>query len=32
MGIFGVPTFIVDGKQMVWGQDRLDVLAHYLRQ
>ena len=32
MGIFGVPTFIVDGKQMVWGQDRMDVLAHYLRQ
>ena len=29
-GVFGVPTFIVDGKHMFWGQDRLDHVAHAL--
>lgn len=29
MGVFGVPTFIVDGK-LFWGNDRLILLRHYL--
>jgi 2-hydroxychromene-2-carboxylate isomerase len=28
-GVFGVPTFIVDGEQF-WGNDRLPLLASYL--
>jgi 2-hydroxychromene-2-carboxylate isomerase len=28
--IFGVPTFVVDGKRF-WGNDRLDFLAESLR-
>ena len=23
-GVFGVPTFVVDGDELFWGQDRLD--------
>lgn len=29
-GAFGVPTFVVDGKTLVWGQDRLDMVARAL--
>jgi 2-hydroxychromene-2-carboxylate isomerase len=29
-GVFGVPTFIVDGE-MIWGVDRLWMLEHWLR-
>lgn len=28
-GVFGVPTFLVDGR-MFWGNDRLVLLEHYL--
>jgi 2-hydroxychromene-2-carboxylate isomerase len=29
-GVFGVPTFVVDGRHMFWGQDRLDLVARAL--
>jgi len=29
-GVFGVPTFVVDGKHLFWGQDRLDLVTHAL--
>lgn len=29
-GVFGVPTFIVDGKVLVWGQDRLELVMRAL--
>lgn len=29
-GVFGVPTFIVDGKHLFWGQDRLTLVAKAL--
>lgn len=25
-GVFGVPTFIVDGSELYWGQDRLELI------
>lgn len=25
-GVFGVPTFVVDGRDLYWGQDRLDLV------
>ena len=28
-GVFGVPTFIVDGE-LFWGHDRMDLLARHL--
>ena len=28
--VFGVPTFIVNGKYLFWGQDRLDQVASAL--
>lgn len=28
--VFGVPTFIVDGSHLFWGQDRLDLVARAL--
>ncbi len=28
--VFGVPTFVVDGKQLFWGQDRLELVAREL--
>lgn len=31
-GVFGAPTFIVDGKEMFWGQDRLDLVEEALRR
>ena len=30
-GVFGVPTFIVDGEA-IWGVDRLWMLEHWLRR
>ena len=29
-GVFGVPTFVVDGAQLFWGQDRLELVARAL--
>jgi 2-hydroxychromene-2-carboxylate isomerase len=29
-GVFGVPTFVVDGAHLFWGQDRLDLVARAL--
>jgi 2-hydroxychromene-2-carboxylate isomerase len=29
-GVFGVPTYMVDGKHLFWGQDRLDLVARAL--
>lgn len=31
MGVFGAPTYVVDGEQF-WGQDRLDFVARRLKQ
>jgi 2-hydroxychromene-2-carboxylate isomerase len=28
--VFGVPTFVINGKQVFWGQDRLDHVAKTL--
>ena len=30
-GVFGVPTFRVNGGPLLWGQDRLDVVERELR-
>ncbi len=30
-GACGAPTFVIDGKVVVWGQDRLDEVARLLR-
>jgi 2-hydroxychromene-2-carboxylate isomerase len=30
-GVFGAPTWIVDGKQLFWGQDRLVLVERALR-
>ena len=29
-GAFGVPTFVVDGRHLFWGQDRLDLVGRAL--
>jgi 2-hydroxychromene-2-carboxylate isomerase len=29
-GVFGVPTYVVDGAHLFWGQDRLDLVARTL--
>jgi 2-hydroxychromene-2-carboxylate isomerase len=29
-GVFGVPTYIVDGEHLFWGQDRIDLVARAL--
>jgi 2-hydroxychromene-2-carboxylate isomerase len=29
-GVFGVPTFVVDGAHLFWGQDRLELVARAL--
>ena len=29
-GVFGVPTFVVDGNELFWGQDRLELVARAL--
>jgi 2-hydroxychromene-2-carboxylate isomerase len=31
LGACGAPTFVIDGKVVVWGQDRLDEVARMLR-
>ncbi len=28
--VFGVPTFVVDGETLIWGQDRFDLVARAL--
>jgi 2-hydroxychromene-2-carboxylate isomerase len=30
-GVFGAPTFVVDGKELFWGQDRLSLVERALR-
>ena len=29
-GVFGSPTYVVDGTEVFWGQDRLDMLDTFL--
>jgi len=29
-GVFGVPTFVVNGKHLFWGQDRFDLVSRAL--
>lgn len=29
-GVFGVPTFVVNGTQLIWGQDRLELVSRAL--
>jgi 2-hydroxychromene-2-carboxylate isomerase len=29
-GVFGVPSFVVGGATLIWGQDRLDLVAKAL--
>jgi 2-hydroxychromene-2-carboxylate isomerase len=29
-GVFGVPTWVVDGRHVFWGQDRLELVARAL--
>jgi len=29
-GVFGVPTWIVDGRHLFWGQDRIELVARAL--
>jgi 2-hydroxychromene-2-carboxylate isomerase len=29
-GVFGVPTWIIDGKTLIWGQDRLELVIRAL--
>jgi 2-hydroxychromene-2-carboxylate isomerase len=29
-GVFGVPTYVVNGRDLFWGQDRLDLVAEAL--
>jgi len=31
LGIFGSPTFVVDGHELFWGDDRLDDAIHFSR-
>jgi 2-hydroxychromene-2-carboxylate isomerase len=30
-GVFGAPTFIVDGQDLYWGQDRMELVEEALR-
>ncbi|MSQ03598.1 MAG: 2-hydroxychromene-2-carboxylate isomerase [Myxococcales bacterium] len=30
-GVFGVPSFVVDGGEVIWGQDRLDMVERACR-
>lgn len=32
MGMFGAPTFLVNGQKMFWGQDRMPLLERYLEK
>jgi 2-hydroxychromene-2-carboxylate isomerase len=29
-GVFGAPTWVVDGKELFWGQDRIALVERYL--
>jgi len=29
-GVFGAPTWVVDGKELFWGQDRLPLVERAL--
>ena len=29
-GVFGAPTWVVDGKELFWGQDRLQLVEREL--
>jgi 2-hydroxychromene-2-carboxylate isomerase len=29
-GVFGAPSYLVDDKELFWGQDRLPLVEHYL--
>lgn len=29
-GVFGVPTWVVDGRDLLWGQDRVDLVERIL--
>lgn len=29
-GVFGVPTFVVDGQHLFWGQDRIELVSRAL--
>ena len=31
LGIFGSPSFVVDGRELFWGDDRLEDAIEYLR-
>jgi 2-hydroxychromene-2-carboxylate isomerase len=30
-GVFGAPTWVVDGKELFWGQDRIELVERALR-
>lgn len=30
-GVFGAPTWVIDGKDLYWGQDRIPLLEHALK-
>ncbi len=30
MGVFGAPTYFLDGERMFWGHDRLNLLDYFL--
>ena len=32
LGIFGAPTFVVDGRELFWGDDRLDDAVAFARR
>jgi carboxymethylenebutenolidase len=29
-GVFGAPTWVVDGKELFWGQDRIPLVERAL--
>jgi 2-hydroxychromene-2-carboxylate isomerase len=31
-GVFGAPTWIIDGEELVWGQDRIPIVERALRR
>lgn len=31
-GVFGAPTWVIDGKDLYWGQDRVQLVEHALRR
>jgi 2-hydroxychromene-2-carboxylate isomerase len=30
-GVFGAPTWVVDGKELFWGQDRIPLVERALK-